>query len=64
MIFVSIIAWTVFFGLLAFTLRYRRKSVRIMERRYAAWHRQRWSINMFNGRHNLGFGYYLHRSTS
>lgn len=29
----------------------------------SAWERQRWSIHMFNGRCNLGFGYFLHRST-
>jgi len=29
----------------------------------SGWQRQRWSISLYNGRHNLGFGYYLHRST-
>lgn len=29
----------------------------------SSWERQRWANTIFNGRHTLGFGYFLHRST-
>lgn len=60
----SVILCTVLLGLSVTTLWKRRKNVRLMQVRYNAWRRQRWAIHMFNGRHNLGFGYYLHRSVS
>ena len=28
----------------------------------SSWERQRWANTIFNGRHTLGFGYFLHRS--
>ena len=64
MMLMSLALCTVIFVGLALTLRSRRKNVRLMQSRYNAWRRQRWSIHMFNGRHTLGFGYYLHRSVS
>lgn len=58
---ISLAAWCMFVALLTHTVRrFKRKDWRI-KAQHASWHRQRWGIQMFNGRHNLDFGYYLHR---
>ncbi len=64
MTLISGLAWFCFAVLLSVMLKFHRQSMQAMKARYASWHRQRWSISHFNGRHNLGFGYYLHRSVS
>lgn len=64
MTLLSLAAWLVFGVLLAYTLRRRRRQDWRMKARRASWHRQRWSLQMFNGRHNLDFAYYLHRGMS
>lgn len=60
----SIVAWSVFSVLLAYTVRRFKINDWRKKAKYASWHRQRWAIQMFNGRHNLDFGYYLHRGLS